>query len=248
MAEQGFVYLIGAGPGDPGLFTIKGQQILEKADVVIYDRLIGQEILDYARPDAEMIYVGKASSRHALPQDDINQLLVEMARPGKIVARLKGGDPFVFGRGGEEAQYVRQHGIRFEVVPGITSAVAVPAYAGIPVTHRDATSSFAVITGHEKPGKQVSSIQWDKIATGIGTLVFLMGVENLESIVSNLLQAGREPDTPVALIRRGTFPDQEVVSGTLYDILAQAKQAELQPPAIIVVGETVRLRDELKWR
>ncbi len=248
MAEQGFVYLIGAGPGDPGLFTIKGQQILEKADVVIYDRLIGQEILDYARPDAEMIYVGKASSRHALPQDDINQLLVEMARPGKIVARLKGGDPFVFGRGGEEAQYVRQHGIGFEVVPGITSAVAVPAYAGIPVTHRDATSSFAVITGHEKPGKQVSSIQWDKIATGIGTLVFLMGVENLESIVSNLLQAGREPDTPVALIRRGTFPDQEVVSGTLYDILAQAKQAELQPPAIIVVGETVRLRDELKWR
>ena len=191
MAEQGFVYLIGAGPGDPGLFTIKGQQILEKADVVVYDRLIGQEILDHARQDAEMIYVGKASSRHALPQDDINRLLVEKARQGKIVARLKGGDPFVFGRGGEEALYVRQHGISFEVVPGITSAVAVPAYAGIPVTHRDATSSFAVITGHEKPGKQVSSIQWDKIATGIGTLVFLMGVENLESIVNNFTGGAR---------------------------------------------------------
>lgn len=248
MAEQGFVYLIGAGPGDPGLFTIKGQQILEKADVVVYDRLIGQEILDHARRDAEMIYVGKASSRHALPQDDINRLLVEKARQGKIVARLKGGDPFVFGRGGEEALYVRQHGIGFEVVPGITSAVAVPAYAGIPVTHRDATSSFAVITGHEKPGKQVSSIQWDKIATGIGTLVFLMGVENLESIVSNLLQAGRDASTPVALIRRGTFPDQEVVSGTLGDITAKVQQAGLKPPAIIVVGETVKLRDELKWR
>ena len=248
MAEQGFVYLIGAGPGDPGLFTIKGQRILEKADVVVYDRLIGQEILGYARPDAEMIYVGKASSRHALPQDDINQLLVEKARQGKTVARLKGGDPFVFGRGGEEAQYARQHGISFEVVPGITSAVAVPAYAGIPVTHRDATSSFAVITGHEKPGKQVSSIQWDKIATGIGTLVFLMGVENLESIASNLIQAGRGSDTPVALIRRGTFPDQEVVSGTLGNIVARVKQTGLQPPAIIVVGETVRLRDELRWR
>ncbi|MEQ8200867.1 MAG: uroporphyrinogen-III C-methyltransferase [Syntrophomonadaceae bacterium] len=248
MAEQGFVYLIGAGPGDPGLFTIKGQQILEKADVVVYDRLIGREILDRARLDAEMIYVGKASSRHALPQEDINRILVEKARQGKIVARLKGGDPFVFGRGGEEAQYVRQHGIGFEVVPGITSAVAVPAYAGIPVTHRDATSSFAVITGHEKPGKQVSSIQWDKIATGIGTLVFLMGVENLESIVSNLLQAGRDADTPVALIRRGTFPDQEVVSGSLGDIVARVQQAGLQPPAIIVVGETVKLRDELKWR
>ncbi len=248
MAEQGVVYLIGAGPGDPGLFTIKGQQLLEKADVVVYDRLIGQEILDYARQDAEMIYVGKASSRHALPQDDINRLLVDKARQGKIVARLKGGDPFVFGRGGEEAQYVRQHGIGFEVVPGITSAVAVPAYAGIPVTHRDATSSFAVITGHEKPGKQVSSIQWDKIATGIGTLVFLMGVENLESIVSNLLQAGRDASTPVALIRRGTFPDQEVVSGTLGDIAARVQQAGLKPPAIIVVGETVKLRDELKWR
>jgi len=248
MAKSGIVYLIGAGPGDPGLFTIKGKQVLEKAEVVVYDRLIGPEILDHAPLDAERIYVGKVSNRHALPQEDINQLLVDKALEGKIVARLKGGDPFVFGRGGEEAQFVRQHGIAFEVIPGITSAVAVPAYAGIPVTHRDATSSFAVITGHEKPGKQVSSIQWDKIANGIGTLVFLMGVENLESIVTNLIQAGRSGETPVALIRRGTFPDQQTVSGTLNDIVDRVQQAGFHPPAVIIVGETVRLREELKWR
>jgi len=248
MAQQGFVYLIGAGPGDPGLFTIKGMKTLAQADVVVYDRLIGQEILDYARKDAELIYVGKASSDHAMPQDEINNLLVQKAQEGKIVARLKGGDPFVFGRGGEEALYVRKHGLEFEIVPGITSAVAVPAYAGIPVTHRDATSSFAVITGHEKPGKEVSSIQWDKIATGIGTLVFLMGVENLEFIVTNLVAAGRSQDTPVALIRRGTFPDQEVLSGTLANIVTKVQQADFKPPAIIIVGETVNLRNELKWR
>ena len=248
MVKQGFVYLIGAGPGDPGLFTIKGMKTLAKADVVVYDRLIGQEILDYARKDAELIYVGKASSDHAMPQDEINRLLVEKAQEGKIVARLKGGDPFVFGRGGEEALYIHEHGLGFEIVPGITSAVAVPAYAGIPVTHRDATSSFAVITGHEKPGKAVSSIQWDKIATGIGTLIFLMGVENLEFIVTNLVNAGRSQDTPVALIRRGTFPDQAVLSGTLANIVALVQQADFKPPAIIIVGETVNLRSELKWR
>lgn len=248
MAKTGYVYLIGAGPGDPDLFTIKGKKAMEKAEVVVYDRLIGQEILDYAPRNAEMIYVGKASSNHALPQEDINKLLVQKAQEGRIVARLKGGDPFVFGRGGEEAQYIHQHGIDFEVIPGITSAIAVPAYAGIPVTHRDTTSSFAVITGHEKPGKQVSSIHWDKIATGIGTLVFLMGVENLEFIVSNLINAGRSEQTPVALIRRGTYPDQEVISGTLADIVKKVREARFHPPAIIIVGETVRLREELRWR
>ncbi|MEA4926488.1 MAG: uroporphyrinogen-III C-methyltransferase [Syntrophomonadaceae bacterium] len=248
MAPKGLVYLIGAGPGDPGLFTIKGMKVLAQADVVVYDRLIGQEILDYARKDVEFIYVGKASSNHALPQEDINRLLVEKAREGKTVARLKGGDPFVFGRGGEEALYLREHGLDFEIVPGVTSAVAVPAYAGIPVTHRDATSSFAVITGHEKPGKEASSIQWSKIATGIGTLVFLMGVENLEFIVANLINAGRDQETPVALIRRGTFPDQEVLCGTLADIAAKVQKENFSPPAIIIVGETVNLRDELQWR
>jgi uroporphyrinogen III methyltransferase/synthase len=248
MQKRGFVYLIGAGPGDPGLFTIRGKKLLEKADVIVYDRLIGQEILNYAKKEAEYIYVGKSSGNHALPQDQINAVLVQKALEGKIVARLKGGDPFVFGRGGEEALYIREHGIGFEIVPGITSAVAVPAYAGIPVTHRDATSSFAVITGHEKPGKAISSIQWDKISTGIGTLVFLMGVENLGFIVTNLIAAGRNQDTPVALIRRGTYPDQEVISGTLKDIVNKVYEAKFQPPAIIVVGETVSLRDDLKWR
>lgn len=247
MEKKGFVYLIGAGPGDPGLFTIKGKQVLEQAEAVIYDRLVSPEILAYARPDAEMIYVGKESSRHTLKQDEINALLVEKASQGKLVVRLKGGDPFVFGRGGEEALYIREHGFDFEIVPGITSAIAVPAYAGIPVTHRDATSSFAVITGHERPGKEISSINWAQISTGIGTLVFLMGVENLEYITARLMAHGRSPQTPVALIRRGTMADQQVVSGTLEDIVDRVAQADLKPPAIIVVGETVTLRQELMW-
>jgi uroporphyrinogen III methyltransferase/synthase len=247
MEHKGFVYLVGAGPGDPGLFTIKGRALLSRAQVVVYDRLVNPEILAYAHPEAELIYVGKASNRHTLTQDEINALLVEKAAQGKMVVRLKGGDPFVFGRGGEEALYIREHGFDFAVVPGISSAIAVPAYAGIPVTHRDATSSFAVLTGHEKPGKEISSINWKLISTGIGTLVFLMGVENLEYIVARLIENGRSPQTPVALIRRGTLPDQEVVTGVLDDIVARVKIAHLKPPAIIVVGETVALREELSW-
>lgn len=247
MEQKGFVYLVGAGPGDPGLFTIKGKELLARAEVVIYDRLVSPDIIAWANPQAELIYVGKESSRHTLSQDEINALLAQKAAQGKMVVRLKGGDPFVFGRGGEEALYVREQGIDFAVVPGISSAIAVPAYAGIPVTHRDATSSFAVITGHEKPGKEVSSINWKLISTGIGTLVFLMGVENLEYIVRNLLENGRSPETPVALIRRGTMPDQEVVSGRLDNIVARVRAAGLKPPAIIIVGETVELRQELSW-
>jgi uroporphyrinogen III methyltransferase/synthase len=247
MEKRGFVYLVGAGPGDPGLFTIKGKELLEQAEVVVYDRLVSPEIIAWANPQAELIYVGKESSRHTLSQDEINALLAEKAGQGKKVVRLKGGDPFVFGRGGEEALYVRERGLDFAIVPGISSAIAVPAYAGIPVTHRDTTSSFAVITGHEKPGKEVSSINWKLISTGIGTLVFLMGVENLEYIVKNLMENGRNPETPVALIRRGTMPDQEVVSGKLNNIVERVRQAELKPPAIIVVGETVDLRRELGW-
>ncbi len=247
MEKKGFVYLVGAGPGDPGLFTIKGKELLEQAEVVVYDRLVSPEIIAWANPQAELIYVGKESCRHTLSQDEINALLAEKTAQGKMVVRLKGGDPFVFGRGGEEALYVRERGFDFAVVPGISSAIAVPAYAGIPVTHRDATSSFAVITGHEKPGKEVSSINWELISTGIGTLVFLMGVENLEYIVNNLMENGRSPETPVALIRRGTMPDQEVVSGRLNDIVARVREAGLKPPAIIVVGETVDLRQELGW-
>jgi len=248
MGQKGFVYLIGAGPGDPGLFTIKGKEALTKAEVIVYDRLIGAEILHYGPAEAEYIYVGKASSDHALPQDEINQLLVDKAQQGKIVVRLKGGDPFVFGRGGEEALVLHEHGVEFEIVPGISSAIAVPAYAGIPVTHRDMASSFAVITGHEKPGKAQSSITWEKLTNAVDTLVFLMGVENLGYIVDNLVRNGRSKDTPVALIRRGTFPDQEVIEGTLDNIVARVKDAQFQPPAIILVGPTIQLRSQLQWR
>lgn len=245
--NKGIIYLIGAGPGDPGLFTIKGKMLLEKAEVVIYDRLVGDEILSYAPREAEFLYVGKESGRHALSQDEINALLVEKAREGKRVVRLKGGDPFLYGRGGEEALYIREQGFDYEVVPGITSAIAVPAYAGIPVTHRDATSSFAVITGHEKPGKKDSSIKWEQIAAGIGTLVFLMGVENLDYICRRLMENGRKADTPVALIRWGTLPEQEVLTGTLDNIVERVQEAGFKPPAVIVVGEVVELRDKLRW-
>lgn len=245
--KSGKIYLIGAGPGDPGLFTIKGKMLLEKGQVVIYDRLVGEEILSYASPAAELIYVGKESGRHALSQDEINALLVQKAREGKRVVRLKGGDPFLFGRGGEEALYIREQGLDYEVVPGISSAIAVPAYAGIPVTHRDATSSLAIITGHEKPGKKNSSINWKGISTGIGTLVFLMGVENLDYISSRLMENGRAADTPVALIRWGTLPEQEVLTGTLDNIVQRVKEVNFQPPAVIVVGEVVDLRDKLSW-
>lgn len=247
MNNKGIVYLVGAGPGDPGLFTLKGKSVLEKADVVVYDRLVSSKILSYAKPDAEMIYVGKVSGKHAMPQEEINLLLVKLCLEDKIVVRLKGGDPYMYGRGGEEALVLYENECLFEVIPGISSAYAVPAYAGIPVTHRDMTSSFAVITGHEKPGKHESSIQWDKISTGIGTLVFLMGVENLSFIVSQLIENGRSLDTPVALVRWGTTPEQEVITGTLDDIVQKVQDAKFKPPAIIIVGEVVNLRKELNW-
>ncbi|WP_031513659.1 uroporphyrinogen-III C-methyltransferase [Desulfofalx alkaliphila] len=245
--KTGIVYLVGAGPGDPGLITKKGYQCIEKADVIVYDRLASPRLLTAAKPDAELIYVGKSPDRHAMKQHEINQLLVDKARAGLVVTRLKGGDPFVFGRGGEEAETLVENNIKFEVVPGITSAVAVPAYAGIPVTHRDATSNFAVITGNEDPTKEGSNIAWDKIATGIGTLVFLMGMGNLHLICEKLMQYGRPADTPVALVRWGTRPEQRTLVGTLEDIAEKAKQAEFKNPAVIVVGEVVNLREKLSW-
>lgn len=247
MSEKGTVYLVGAGPGDPGLFTVKGVKCLQKADVVVYDRLVSPEILKHAPSGAQMVYVGKASSNHTLSQEAINQLLVDEALKGKVVVRLKGGDPFVFGRGGEEALFLRENGIDFEVVPGVTSAVAVPAYAGIPVTHRDMTSTLAIVTGHERPEKLKSSIRWDNIATGAGTLVFLMGVENLGFIVQRLVACGRAATTPCALIRWGTLPGQQVLTGTLGDIEERVKEAGFEPPAVIVVGEVVELRERLQW-
>ena len=224
----GKVYLIGAGPGDPGLFTVKGVRCLEKADVVLYDALANPRLLTHVKPGAELIYVGKRGGQHALPQDEIGRLLVERAGAGKIVARLKGGDPFIFGRGGEEAEELVTAGIPFEVVPGVTSAVAAPAYAGIPLTHRDFTSTVAFVTGHEDPTKEDTSIAWDKIATGVGTLVFFMGVGRLPEIVRQLVDHGRAPETPAAVIRWGTRADQVVVTGTLATLVERA--GGIKPP------------------
>ncbi len=245
--KAGKVYLVGAGPGDPGLITRKGMECLKKADVIIYDRLIDERLLDSASPDAERIYVGKTAAEHTREQIEINRLLLDKAREGKIVVRLKGGDPFIFGRGGEEAEILADNRIPFEVVPGISSAAAVPAYAGIPVTHRGLASSFAVITGHEAPEKGSSGINWEKLATSVDTLVFLMGMKNLPEIAAKLLEHGRSPDTPVAVIKDGTRPDQKTVVGSLEDIVTKVREHRLSPPAVVVVGEVVRLRDKIRW-
>lgn len=244
---RGKVYLIGAGPGDPGLITVKAKECIQAADVVVYDYLASPVLLGYAGKDAEIIYVGKKGGDHTLTQDKINLLLVDKAREGKNVARLKGGDPFVFGRGGEEAQELLSYGISYEVIPGVTSAVAAPAYAGIPVTHRDHTSFVSFITGHERPDKKGSRMQWDIFAKSDATLVFLMGVKNLPNIVTKLMEHGKPSDTPVALVRWGTTTRQQTVTGTLATIVDAVEKAGLKSPAIIVVGHVVSLRDELAW-
>ncbi len=245
--KKGTVYLVGAGPGDPDLITVKAVECLKQADVVIYDFLAAPKLLKYAREDAEVIYVGKKGGDHTLPQDKINELIAEKAKEGHMVVRLKGGDPFIFGRGGEEAEILAQAGIPFEIVPGVTSAIAAPAYAGIPLTHRRYNTSVAFITGHEDPTKEESTIDWSKLATGVGTLVFLMGVKNLPSITENLIAAGRDPKTPVALVRWGTTPRQVTLTGTLETIVADVKAAGLKPPSIIIVGEVIELRETLNW-
>lgn len=245
--NKGIVYLIGAGPGDPGLITVKGLECIKQADVIVYDRLASPRLLDQRRPGAECIFVGKQPDRHTLTQGEINQLLVQKANAGLTVARLKGGDPFVFGRGGEEAEELARHGIPFEIIPGITSAIAVPAYAGIPITHRDYTSSVAIITGNEDPTKENPNIDWSKISTGIGTLVFLMGMGNLPAITSKLVEHGRAPETPVALIRWGTRPEQQTLVGNLGNISRLAVEKGFKNPAVIVVGEVVALRNKLRW-
>lgn len=245
--EIGKIYLVGAGPGDPGLITQKGLECLARADVIIYDHLIDERLLDATLPAAEKIYAGKTYNEHDKEQPEINELLVSKAREGKTVVRLKGGDPFVLGRGGEEAEVLSSHDIPFEIVPGISSAVAVPAYAGIPVTHRQLASSFAVITGHEDPRKENSSIRWDKLSTGTDTLIFLMGMHNIAEIAARLMESGRPAETPVAVIKNGTLLQQQTVVGTLKDIVKKAKDSQLGPPAVIVVGDVVRLREKLRW-
>lgn len=247
MTKKGKVYLIGAGPGDPGLLGLKAKECLETADAVVYDRLADPRILAYARKDAEMIYVGKASANHTMRQPDINKLLVKLAAEGKKVARLKGGDPFVFGRGGEEAIELLEAGLPFEFVPGVTSAIAVAEYAGIPVTHRHVATSFAVVTGHEDPTKGESTINWKGLATSVDTLVFLMGVENIERISSQLIANGRSAECPAAVIRWGTRPEQRTLVTTLGQAAADVKKYNLKPPAIFLVGEVVKLRQQLQW-
>ena len=245
--RSGIVFLIGAGPGDPGLITVKGRDCIARADVVVYDYLASPALLAHAQPTAELIYVGKKGGDHTLPQEGINALIAEKARQGRIVARLKGGDPFIFGRGGEEAEVLIDAGIPFEVVPGVTAAIGASAYAGIPLTHRDYTSDVAFVTGHEDPTKAASSIDWKALAAGIGTLVFFMGVKNLPTIAERLVEGGRAPDTPVAVIRWGTTPRQKTVTGTLTTIVEETRRAGIKAPAIIIVGGVVKLRETMQW-
>jgi len=244
---KGKVYLVGAGPGDPGLITVKGLECIQNADVLIYDYLASPSLLKHAPQQAEIIYVGKKGGDHTLSQDQINALIVDKARQGSTVTRLKGGDPFIFGRGAEEAEELIKAKISFEIVPGVTSAVAAPAYAGIPLTHRRYTSTLAFVTGHEDPAKEESSIDWAALVQGIGTIVFLMGVKNLAHITGQLIRHGMRADTPVALIRWGTTPRQQTVTGTLDTVVDKVAAAGLKAPAIIVVGDVVQLRETMKW-
>jgi uroporphyrinogen III methyltransferase/synthase len=246
-ARAGKVYLVGAGPGDPKLLTLRGRECLAQADVVLYDYLANPALLDHAPAEAERVYVGRRGRGIYQDQAEVNRVMIERARAGQVVVRLKGGDPFVFGRGGEEAEAVAAAGIEFEVVPGVTSAVAVPAYAGIPVTHRTLASTVTFVTGHEDPAKGITALEWPRLATADGTLVFLMGMKNLPTIVERLTCEGKPADTPVALIRWGTRATQRTVIGTLRDIVSKSAEAEMEPPTIIVVGEVVRLRGQLNW-
>ncbi|MCL4860527.1 MAG: uroporphyrinogen-III C-methyltransferase [Caldilineaceae bacterium] len=244
--SRGKAYLVGAGPGRADLITVRGLRLLQAADVVIYDRLIAQELLDEARPDARLIYVGKGPGCHSASQEEINRLLVEHVRLGKLVVRLKGGDPFVFGRGGEEALALRAAGLDYEIVPGASSALAAPAYAGIPVTQRGVATSFAVVTGHERGEAPDSATDWDALAR-IPTLLILMGVAQIGEIAERLQAAGRAAETPAAAIRWGSTAEQQVVRATLSDIASAIALAGLEAPAVIVIGEVAALHEQLAW-
>ncbi|MDD5757778.1 MAG: uroporphyrinogen-III C-methyltransferase [Desulfobulbaceae bacterium] len=247
-SKIGKVYLVGAGPGDPGLITVKGKQLLERAEVVVYDYLANIKLLNHVPADAELIYVGKKGGGiHAETQEGINQILVDQAMTGKRVVRLKGGDPFIFGRGGEEIEELAKHGVEFEIVPGVTAASAAATYAGIPITHRHYTATVAFVTGHEDPNKQESSIDWEKLSTGIGTIVFYMGIKNLPNITERLIRYGRAPETPVAVIRWASTPEHRTVTGTLATIVDVVNSANIKPPALIIVGEVVKLRETMNW-
>jgi len=241
---MGKVYLTGAGPGDIGLLTLNALRAIKKADVIIYDRLANPDILKEAKNGCEFVYVGKEKGHHIVPQDEINEIVYQNALKYENVVRLKGGDPFVFGRGGEEAAYLQERSIKFDIIPGVTSAISVPAYAGIPVTHRGVAVSFRVVTGHESKNKKESQIPWETFKTD-DTIIFLMGLHNLPKISQKLMEIGKADDYPCAVISKGTTKDQKVVVGTLTDIVEKAKN--LPTPALIVVGKVVLLREQLKW-
>ncbi|WP_026676523.1 uroporphyrinogen-III C-methyltransferase [Fictibacillus gelatini] len=243
---MGKVYLVGAGPGDPELITVKGLKCIQEADVILYDRLVNKDLLKYAKENADLIYCGKLPNYHMLKQETINHFLVKHAKQGKVVTRLKGGDPFVFGRGGEEAEVLARNGLEFEIVPGITSGIAAPAYAGIPVTHREFSSTFAFVTGHRRKGQE-DDLRWESLAKGIDTLAIYMGISNLPYICKQLTKHGRSPETPVALVHWGTTEDQQTVIGNLNTIVDLANRHRIQNPSMIVVGEVVKLREKLKW-
>ena len=242
------VYLVGAGPGDPGLITVRGMQLLQRAEVIVYDYLASRKLLKYVPKDAEFIYAGKRGGvKHTHTQAEINQMLIDRALSGRLVVRLKGGDPFIFGRGGEEIEELVKAGIPFEVVPGVTSATAAATYAGIPITHREYTSTVAFVTGHEDPTKKNSNIAWDKLATGVGTIVVYMGIKNLASIAEKVIKYGRDPQTPVAVVRWASTSEQRTVVGNLENIAEIVRKNNIKPPSLVIIGEVVNLRDTINW-
>lgn len=246
--SNGLVYLVGAGPGDPELMTLKGLRCLRAAEVIVYDRLVSPTLLEEAPPEAERVFVGKVSGCHTLAQEEINALLIAHALKGRVVVRLKGGDPFLFGRGGEEAAALAEAGISYEIVPGVTSAIAAPAYAGIPITHRNYAAQVTIVTGHESTAdRPASSINWEALAKLEGTLVILMGLANLANIASRLIAYGMSPMTPAAVIEQGTLPAQRVVTGALEDIATRACAEGIRSPAIIVIGPVAALHESLAW-
>ncbi|MEB1805959.1 MAG: uroporphyrinogen-III C-methyltransferase [Bacillaceae bacterium] len=247
MKAKGKVFLVGAGPGDPKLLTIKGLEAIQGADVIVYDRLVNPELIGYANRNVELIYCGKMPNQHTIPQEHINEILVLQAKRGKQVVRLKGGDPCMFGRGGEEAEYCTDHQVEFEFIPGITSGISAPMFAGIPVTHRDYSSSVTFITGHKRSDKSGEAMNWQHLAKGSDTLVFYMGLSNLSLICENLMTYGRSPNAPIALVEQGTTKRQRTLVGDLATIVEKAANAQIKSPAIIIVGEVVQLRNKLAW-
>ncbi|MGE7110407.1 uroporphyrinogen-III C-methyltransferase [Lysinibacillus sp. NPDC047702] len=245
--KDGMVYLVGAGPGDPKLITVYGLECIQKADVIAYDRLVNPKLLEFAKKDVELVYCGKLPGKHHLIQDEIHALLVEKAQEGKIVTRLKGGDPFVFGRGAEEAEILKNHGIAYEIVPGITAGIAAPAYAGIPVTHRDFATSFALVTGHGREEKGQDFLNWSALATGIDTVAFYMSVGHIAYISRKLIEHGRKASTPVAVIEWGTTDQQRTITGKLDEIASIIEREGYHNPSMIIVGDVVNVREKIQW-